>query len=978
MMPRHAEPNANAFLGDLLQPMLGKDTALAQNSQTIVGHPGWQPDLLITAPGRSAVVVEAEYPPAANVEEEALGRLGFAVTIHPLPIEAAIALRYPEEVHNAPDLRAAVNNARFSYCVFTVERYSETPERRVKKTARFPESGWLEGGLTDLADLIRLSSLPQLAVNAAADALQSSIDRVVLFLDELETLRPAINQRIARLLGMDNVPQTRRMVGAILANALVFHQRLAGIHDGIKSLSEVCGPGISNPKAETLDAWAVILSNNYHPIFDIARRILNILTPRAAAGILNTLKYTAEQVDATGVENSHDLTGRVFQRLIADRKYLATFYTLPTSAALLARLAVAKMQEVDWTDAAAIGGLRIGDFACGTGALLSAVYDQIAARHERAGGDLTQLHPRMMAEALYGCDVLPSAVHITGSTLAGAQPNVGFGQSRLYTMPYGRLNDGSVAIGSLEFLNSDEQVTLSNFSDPSTRTGSSGDERSEQVVAEIRDESFDLVIMNPPFTRAGSDWEGSGREEDTIKQFRGLSTDAETQREMADREKRFTASTCAHGYAGIASSFAALAHRKLKKGGALALVLPLSAAAGASWQLFRQMLAEHYTDLSVVSITSSGRAVSFSADTAIAECLIIARKLCKGESADPRVQFISLTRRPQHFANSAAIARNILSAGPIRRLEDGPYDGTDLEVGQELVGKTLTAARPAEGGAWGGVRIADYSLAQTAYALADSRLWLPGNPAAFDLRMAPLNQVGNRGLHHRNIVGGPTAPFTRTRPSPTATYPALWNHDARKETRMVCLPDAQLQVRQGHENRAAEVRAMASRAHQNQDFGFGAQSLCAAFTDQESTGGTAWPDVKFSDARFDYPFVLWSNSSLGLLSFWWHCSRQQPGRGRITISTTETLPILDLRALTEAQLTAAQEIFEEFRDKELRPAYLADLDPNRALLDRRVICDLLGFDESVYQGVRRLAEKWCAEPSVHGGKARPKGGRLAV
>lgn len=35
--------------------------------------------------------------------------------------------------------------------------------------------------------------------------------------------------------------------------------------------------------------------------------------------------------------------------------------------------------------------------------------------------------------------------------------------------------------------------------------------------------------------------------------------------------------------------------------------------------------------------------------------------------------------------------------------------------------------------------------------------------------------------------------------------------------------------------------------------------------------------------------------------------------------------------------------------------------------------DLLGFDEEVYRGVRRLAAKWCAEPSVHGGKARPKG-----
>ena len=72
----------------------------------------------------------------------------------------------------------------------------------------------------------------------------------------------------------------------------------------------------------------------------------------------------------------------------------------------------------------------------------------------------------------------------------------------------------------------------------------------------------------------------------------------------------------------------------------------------------------------------------------------------------------------------------------------------------------------------------------------------------------------------------------------------------------------------------------------------------------------------------------------------------------------------------------AEMIFEEFRDKDLLPAYLADADPNRALLDRRVICDLLGFGEDIYMAVRRLAAKWCAEPSVHGGKKRPESAKL--
>ena len=91
----------------------------------------------------------------------------------------------------------------------------------------------------------------------------------------------------------------------------------------------------------------------------------------------------------------------------------------------------------------------------------------------------------------------------------------------------------------------------------------------------------------------------------------------------------------------------------------------------------------------------------------------------------------------------------------------------------------------------------------------------------------------------------------------------------------------------------------------------------------------------------------------------------------MTIRSAESLPLmclLDFRTLTDEQLSTAESIFDEFRDKDLKPAYLADVDPNRALLDRRVICDLLGFDENVYEAVRRLSAKWCAEPSVHGGK----------
>ena len=550
-MPRHTEPTANSVLGGILDRMLPAYEVRSENTRQIVGRPGLQPDILITAPGRAPVVIEAEFMPASTAESEAKDRLGLEVSGTARHIDAAIALRYPEGVEDTRDLSKAVSNARLSYCVC------------YQDDTRFPESGWLDGSVADLADLVRLVSIPQRAVEEAADILEKGIDRAAAILGQLAESRPAVVTSVAGLLGMSEVLQTYRMAGAIVANAMMFHERLVGLHD-VKPLSQLCSTRVSSPKENILDAWTEILKINYWPIFAIARDIVEQLPAAEAAQLLSNLRTTVEDVAATGANQAHDLTGRIFQRLIADRKYLATFYTLPSSAALLARIAVSKM-EVDWSDTDAIGKLKIGDFACGTGALLSAVYEQIAVRHEQAGGDLAALHPVMMEEVLYGCDVMPSAIHITGSTLSGAQPNVGFGKTRLYNLAYGRQEDGTVRIGSLDLLQSSSAMSMLNVTDPAQRTGSAGQETATHVIADVPDEQFDLVIMNPPFTRA-TNHEGAHADV-TNPAFAAFGATKADQTAMGRRINRSGRGTCYHGNAGISSAFAALANRKLRPGG---------------------------------------------------------------------------------------------------------------------------------------------------------------------------------------------------------------------------------------------------------------------------------------------------------------------------------------------------------------------------------------------------------------------------
>ena len=329
-----------------------------------------------------------------------------------------------------------------------------------------------------------------------------------MILDELKDLNPrAPTREIARLLGISDVPQTRRMACAIVANALVFHERIAGKHEGVKPLSLVCGRrSWQSPRPRP---WPLGL---YHPrksttgpSSPLPGISSNQLDAGHASQVLAVLGDTAQRVQSAGITHAHDLTGRIFQRLIADRKYLATFYTRPESARPAGSVGRGQAANPRFGNRLgrrpeAVGKLRVGDFACGTGALLSAVYEQVAARHQRAGGDLAALHPVMMQEVLYGCDVMPSAVHITSATLSGVQPDVTFSKSRIYTMPYGRQSDGTVSIGSLELLQSSHVLTLFNTNDPALRTGSVGEETAAQINADIPDGTFDIVIMNPPFT----------------------------------------------------------------------------------------------------------------------------------------------------------------------------------------------------------------------------------------------------------------------------------------------------------------------------------------------------------------------------------------------------------------------------------------------------------------------------------------------
>ncbi len=965
------ESQLNGRIATLLDRMNPRWTALGENKGAFQGSQK-QPDLLIVQQGGQPVVIENEYVPARNVEAESLERLGETLDADVVgnsgAINAVIALKSPLELRNAvgaDDVDALLHGGvTLEYALFT--------GTDAENSARFPQRGFIPGTLRDLAAFVEQAAVPVEAVEQAANILQVGVQDAAAVLRQSAEDSDDTKQAITTRLKQDYSVQTLRMAATIIINALVFHENLAGQH-GVRSLEHTKLQGVPM-RSEVLDEWRKILKVNYWSIFSLASELLVDINPlRLATDALKYMVSTAEQLVSLSVTQSHDLTGTVFQRLIADRKFLATFYTRPEAAALLAHLAIP--DDGHWHDPEQVKGVRIADYACGTGTLIHAAYRRVNQLHRLAGGDPERLHAAMMEHALTACDVLPSAVHLTASMLSSSHPKQGYNGSRTIVTEYGkteRAEHGGVSLGSLDLLGSNGEVRPLIPLHSATAVTGTGEVRTELGV-DMPPCSQDLVIMNPPFTKPGSDWEGPGREADYIKQFRGLGTDLETQRSMAALEKQYGKGTCAHGYAGIASWFVALADRMVRQDGTVALVLPLTALQGASWQKVRQLIARSYRDTIVLTIAAARpHDQSFSADTGMAETMLVCRK--SADAPGQRGLFVSLQRRPRSEMEATALAKAItaLAGNPaLKKLEDGPYGGLPLVIGEEQLGETIDAPLSKDT-PWSAIGIADFSVVQTAYQLAQGTLWLPSThkQAARPIPMATVQQTGQVGIQDQNIVGrGSQTAFDLLKPpSGVPTYPMLWGHNAKRERSLVVAPDSEGRVMGGRESRAAQIWNTRSHTHHNRDFRFNSQPLAVAFTERQTIGGRAWPNVRCEERVHEITYSLWGNSTLGLLCYWWHSSRQQAGRGSMPVTAIRTMPTLDVTRLTPRQLETAAAIFDDMRERTFLPANEAYRDTTRQELDHRVLIEVLGLPESVLEPLALLRHKWCSEPSVHGGK----------
>ena len=944
------------------------------------------PDILIRRGDAPPVIIENEYEPARTLEADCLNRLGADVVSDTSGIGGEVsvvfALRSPESLRQCEhagevDERLQAGE-QLEFAVYRGRRDNYT---------RFPDSGFLRGDVRELVDFMRPASIPEDIVNQAADTLTHGANEAAAILlrhsdtgtnfgvklgEKLHQPWPdqfeAVNSKQAKA-DTESRLQTAKMCATMLINAMAYQQSLSDHHTEINDLHTVRERNRARElsKGIVLDEWRTILDINYWPIFHIARELLIEVPVAVAAEMLPGMLETADGIQAAMRQN--DIAGIVFQRLIADRKTLKTYYTRPESAVFIAHLGV--HDDVDWSDPDVVKNYRIADYACGTGSLVLAAYQRVRDLHRAHGGQPDKLHPHMMEESLTASDIMPAAVHLSSSLLSSVAPGEDYSGTRNILYPFGgvRNADGElerdrkgrpvVRLGALDLLDlcsTKQQVVLP--LDERMAMGSNGRRRAMEV--EMAPASQDLVIMNPPFTRRTGD----------ADRFTAFGTSVEEQRAMSQRESELGANTIADWNAGLGTAFAAIADNMVKPGGRIAMILPLSAAVGGSfdgklahsWQKFRTLLADSYTDIVVVSISAASTlGHAFSADTHIGEIVIIAQRLREGENPKQTAHFVNLSNRPGNILVAQQTARVVRAL--VSDLSE-PDMHADIMIGPVRVG-SVTAESMNPHGKWSAVRVANADMYRRIKRLTRGQLDLPHDVAPTGIPVTRLGDIGTVGPH--NLRYRETFDLS-DECAPDDEYPFLWNRDFRTQFAMLLQPDRA--GRLDDDVREAGIRywGHASNLHIGHDMRFNASPTVAAYTTRPTGGGSAWPSFKMQSSDYERATCAWFNSTLGLMCYWTASNRTQGARGRTTITAITNIATLDTRQLSETQLASAVAIFNDLCRERMLPANEAYRDPVRQELDRRVLTEVLMLDDDSVKQLAIMRNQWCAEPTVTGTK----------
>ena len=845
---------------------------------------------------KTKVVIEAKIGTSAGKKKEVAKQV--RERLESSPNAMAFAVCYPN------DLKGIASMSQLEKRMASTQQLWFAPVTRVGTAPT-----WREGSVREFTSILFENDLPQSNV---ADAIEYSVrqaadllsDRTLFSPDQTEILPPLLAEALAL---PSNTPKDKRaavLIAALMvSNAALLHHRLRVVDNllDVPTLQDCMDRGDDTFLRAIIDAWKAILKIDYHPVFDPAISVLepfmavdHNVREGAVHAVRLLVKYALAHADDLAVLR-FDHAGPLYHRLLESARYDGSFYTNNVSALLLARLALTG-NFTNWSDEEGLGKLKVIDPACGTGTLLMAVMHTIRDRYINAAGqDADFLHLFMVEEVLQGLDINRHGIQLAACNLTLGNPRVDYTKMNLFTMHHGPQADGKTHVGSLELLATAEDggiPNLTQFISPLPRLENLKAERAQPggVSGGSYVGVFDMVIMNPPFTR---------------NDIRNRQYTASDRNRIQDREKevvdfvrkRNPEAGGAIDHTNASSFFTPLADMLLKKEtGVLAQVLPTTAFVGTSGKLGRMFLAKKFQVETIITSHDPNR-VNFSENTNIHESLIIGRR--SGERGPTR--FISLGRMPRDAHEAMLLADMICGS------EISDAWGRECEWPWERV----------KNGDWQAALFYDEELAEAYYDLAalnGTRLQIAGNTCA-------IEPGGQRVRDAFYRVQNPSAPWK---------MPVLWDHNTDIHRTMDANPDVLATPKSQKEAYARGLKRKAGRLLISNRLRMNTVRTSACYTEEPALGSAWVPVTPLSTyPNLEHALCAWWNSTPGILTML-HARSHALDYSKYSLGLLRSLLIPNPKAVDMSPLV---EVFAETRQKILKPWKEMDTCPIRARID---------------------------------------------
>ncbi|MGC8569664.1 MAG: hypothetical protein ACP5LW_06650, partial [Nitrososphaeria archaeon] len=849
-------------------------------------------------------------------------------------------------------------------------------------------SGWFTVDVPALADVIRYATeylVQESEVEEEIGKIEQKVDSFVQSLKGRGVYK-RVYDVMYKLYGMQS-PTDEEIVFSQAALSLLltatFYERIRNAHPQLSPLGDYI------ERHEALEGFKMALDDlmriDYEEAIKLAREILDAL-PSDATLRVKELAEEGIRIAQNRALLRRDFAGRVYHKITGDmavRKGFATFYTTVPAAYLLSTLAVRSLlglegdlkslaDKVNMEELISRAqGIKVADFACGSGTLLTASYSALMhtlialAHYKGSDVDFDWIGKRIIEDGIYGVDALKYASQIAAINLALVGPR-NILKENVHTIYLGYIKDWKQAwLGSLELLRNGRSVGglwawvddgLSGIVD---RMGLHETEGKFEIP-----DRFDLVIMNPPFTRATGRAESFESESSGGRGLFGFIADESARKVMLEayedlRERvrsdliklaRSLAESenlpdvirkiisgdgdefrqyLSIGQAGEGLLFLYLAYRYVRPGGVIAFVLPRNVLSGVSWFLARALLAGKFHVKYIIVSSDAENGYNFSEGTSLSEALIVARRVDSHEPNE-ETKFVVLTNKPKTTVEAAVLADKLLSGS------ETAYSGALVRsVSRSALLNTVIN--------WNTNTIPDDKLVSVVEGvISDGKIRLCdasiGMPVTYFNNL--IEDMGvNRG---GDIIEAFNLPRRGNRvecgslskdPIP-GSVPMLCSGEEWLRKTMLIKPNAWVV---GNGPKAERIIRLRSRLLVSDRIRWDTWRLIAVYSDEPLIANRFFMvKLRDNDENKEKALAVWLNTTFGLLTVYANREETEGAFTRLNIGQWKALPVLDVSKLGDERTKALVSVFAEYANKEFRripEQYGENPDPVRLSFD---------------------------------------------